>query len=42
MTDQRSVPKQQLWNPEMADFVNFTKFKKKAELLEQFSLPDKR
>jgi len=32
----------QLRNPEIADFVNITKFLKKTELLVKFALPDKR
>ena len=42
MTDLQSVPKQQSWNPELADFVNFTGLLKKTKLPEKFKLPDKR
>jgi len=36
------IPKQQSWNPEITDFVNFAKFPQKTELLEKFKLLDKR
>ena len=42
ITDLQSVSKQWSWNPEFADFANFTKLAKKTELLEKFELPDKR
>jgi len=37
MTDLQPVPQQQLWNLELTDFANFTKFLKKPELLENWN-----
>jgi len=40
--DLQPDPGQQLWNPELADLLNFTKSLKKTKLPEKFKLPDKR
>jgi len=42
MIDSQPVLEQRLWNPEIADFLNFTKLLKKTELVENVELPDQR
>jgi len=42
MTNSQSAPKQRSWNPELADFANFSKLSKKTKLPQKFKLLDKR